>query len=256
MKTRSFFNLFTRVSTTLAVLVLLTCAAVVNSDAQATSRITIVKDFCASIGAQNTCNGIPNTFPDNVLFQVDLGTYDVNTGIFTVSTGSPDVNVAIQQNANGMTTTGDIFTSGTYIRVCESVPLTWMSIPRPENSTGGSTQYASNNCLIVLLGPGNNSLKFINGPGGATAGEAEINGQVRDSRGVGLARIQLVLVNAATGETRTALTNAFGYYAFDGLDLNELYTLRVQHKRYKFAEKQRTISITDSIAEVNFVALP
>jgi hypothetical protein len=256
MRFRPFFNLLTKAASAAALLIVLAAATVVNVDAQATSRITIVKDFCASIGAQNTCNGIPNNFPNNVLFQVDLGTYDVNTGIFTVSTGSPDVTVAIQQNANGMTTTGDIFTSGTYIRVCESVPLTWMSIPRPENSTGGSTQYASNNCLIVLLGPGNNSLKFINGPGGTTAGEAAINGQVRDSRGVGLARIQLVLVNAATGETKTALTNPFGYYAFDELDLNELYVLRVQHKRYKFAEKQRTISITDSIAEVDFVALP
>ena len=89
-----------------------------------------------------------------------------------------------------------------------------------------------------------------------TAAGASVSGQVRDAHGLGLARVQLTLVSAATGETKTALTNAFGYYVLDGLDLNELYTLRVRHKRYNFAETQRTISLTDNLAEVDFVADP
>ena len=75
-------------------------AAVVNVDAQ-TSRITITKDFCASIGETNTCNGIPADFPDEVEFTVETGTYNIATGEFTVGGSSPNVDVAIQQNANG-----------------------------------------------------------------------------------------------------------------------------------------------------------
>src|SRR5688500_15010862 len=187
MITRPYFELRATAVSAIALLIILAGAAVVN--AQQTSRITITKDFCASIGETNTCNGIPANFPMLVVFTVETGTYDIATGVFTASGGSTDVNVAIQQNANGSTTT-DITTSGPYVRVCETVPLTWMSIPRPEDSGGGATQFAQDNCLIAQLGPGNNSLKFINGPAGTTAGEAAINGQVRDSRGLGIARIQ------------------------------------------------------------------
>ena len=249
MKTRSFFASIAG----MCFLLLFLFAAQI--DAQATSRITVTKDFCATIGQQNTCNGVPASFPSSVTFLVDIGTYDVATSVFTVSGSSGNVVVGIGNNANGSTTTGDIFTSGSWVRVCEVTPLGWNSIPRPDNSTGGVLQFAEGRCLIAQLGPGNNSLKFINGPGGPTAADATVNGRVVDSNGVGVSRAQITLVDGETGEARTAVTNAFGYYSFADVEVGRLYVLNVLHRRYRFAESQRTIMLGDNAFDLDFVAL-
>lgn len=255
MKIRSIFNFFAKATAAATLLFAIILATSGSAEAQS-SRITITKDFCASIGDSNTCNGIPASFPSLVRFTVQTGTYDVATGIFTVSGNSPDVDVAIQQNANGSTTADATFTPDTWVRVCEIVPNLWNSIPRPESSGGGSSQYADGNCLIVRLGPGNNSLKFINGPGGTTAGEATLNGRVRTGKGGGVSKAHVILTVGSTGEVRRALTNPFGYYSFDGLDLNEIYIIQVSHKRYRFSEPQRTITLMDSAVDIDFVAQP
>lgn len=251
MKTRSFYR--TMASGACAGFLLMFLFAV-NASAQ-TSRITVTKDFCASIGPQNTCNGIPASFPSSVTFLVDIGTYDVNTGVFTVSGTSANVVVGIGNNANGATTTGDIFTTGTWVRVCEVVPSSWNSIPRPESSTNGQ-QYAQGRCLIAQLGPGNNSLKFINGPGGTTAAEATISGRVVDANGVGISRVQLTLVDGETGEAKTAVTNSFGYYSIAGVEVERLYVLNALHRRHRFAESQKTILPGDNALNIDFVAMP
>jgi hypothetical protein len=116
------------------------------------SSITIRKQVCNSIGQQNTCNGNNNA----------LNGQTIN---FTVTPAGPTngtIGVLIGNNANGTTTT-DGFTTGDTFVVCENVPSGFVSIPRPENSTGGQ-QTASGNCITVTLGPGNNVLNFLNGP--------------------------------------------------------------------------------------------
>jgi hypothetical protein len=93
-------------------------------------------------------------------------------------------------------------------------------------------------------------------PTGPTAGEATVTGRVIDASGMGISKAQMVLVNGATGETKITMTNPFGYYRFDGLDLNELYVVNVSHKRHTFTESQRPLLIGDSVADVDFVASP
>lgn len=90
-------------------------------------------------------------------------------------------------------------------------------------------------------------------PTGPTAGEAEINGRVVQASGRGIAKVQLVLINGATGEARTALTNAFGYYTFSGLE-PALYVLHARHKLFTFHDSQRTVALTDSFTVADFVA--
>ncbi len=116
------------------------------------SSITIRKQVCNSIGQQNTCNG------NNPALNGDT----IN---FTVTPAGPTngtIGVLIGNNANGMTTT-DGFATGVSFQVCEIVPFGFVSIPRPDLSTGGQ-QTASGNCIMVTLGPGNNVLNFLNGP--------------------------------------------------------------------------------------------
>lgn len=252
MKTRSFLNALTSVVCTSFLLLLLTAT---QANAQATSMITVSKEFCASIGQQNTCNGAPAVFPSSVTFLVEIGTYDTGTGVFTVSGTSADIVVAIAGNANGSTATGNIFTSGSWVRVCEVTPMGWQSIPRPESSGGGSSQFAEGRCLIAQLGPGNNSLKFINGPGGPTAADATISGRVLDADGLGISKARLTLVDGETGETRTAITSPFGYYIFGEVEVGRLYILNVSHKFHRFAEPQKTITLDENATDMDFTAL-
>jgi hypothetical protein len=93
-------------------------------------------------------------------------------------------------------------------------------------------------------------------PTNPTAGEATVSGRVIDASGMGISKAQVVLVNGSTGETKITMTSPFGYYRFDGLDVNELYVLNVSHKRYKFSEKQRTVMIGDDMVGVDFMASP
>ena len=252
MKTASNFNILK--GAILSILLLTIFGAATSANAQQ-SRITLQKGFCASIGASNTCNGTPASFPSSVTFTVTIGIYNPETGIFTVSDTSADVVVPIAQNANGSIQAVAEFENNVWLKVCEVTPLGWVSIPRPDNSGGGSTQFGLDNCLFAQLGPGNNSLKFINGPGGATAADASITGRVVDANGAGISSARLTLVNAATGETKFAVTSLFGYYSFAEVEVGQLYMLNVAHRRYRFAETQRVVSLVDSMTDVDFVAM-
>lgn len=93
-------------------------------------------------------------------------------------------------------------------------------------------------------------------PANPTAADGSISGRVVDANGRGIAKAQMVLINGATGEARIALTNPFGFYTIGNLDVNELYVLNVSHKTFRFAETQRTLTLAESLADVDFVADP
>lgn len=89
-----------------------------------------------------------------------------------------------------------------------------------------------------------------------TAGDGSISGRVVDSAGNGISRAQVSVVDAATGEATAVRTNSFGNYTIGNLAVGELYLLRVSDKRYVFAEDTRTLTLNDSLADVDFVANP
>ncbi len=92
--------------------------------------------------------------------------------------------------------------------------------------------------------------------GGTTAGDGSISGRVVNSYGVGIANARMTVTDAATGETSTALTSPFGYYTIDNLEVGKFYLLRVAHKRYSFAESSKTMTLNDSLVDIDFVANP
>ena len=93
-------------------------------------------------------------------------------------------------------------------------------------------------------------------PVNPTAAEVSLSGRVVDANGIGISKAQMVLVRGMTGEVKIALTNAFGYYSFDGLDITDIYVLNVSHKRFGFAGSQRVVSLNDNLTDVDFVAQP
>jgi hypothetical protein len=87
-----------------------------------------------------------------------------------------------------------------------------------------------------------------------TAAPASISGRVSASDGTGIYGARMVLTNASTGETFYAMTNPFGYYTFDGMPVSDFYIIGVGHKRYSFAENQRTFTLDQDLTGVDFIA--
>lgn len=84
---------------------------------------------------------------------------------------------------------------------------------------------------------------------GTTAASIQVSGRViNGKRGVS-ARVFLIAPN---GETRTVLTNAFGYYRFDGVPADATYVFSVYSKIYKF--RPQIVRINEEMTDLNFIA--
>lgn len=84
-----------------------------------------------------------------------------------------------------------------------------------------------------------------------TAANASVGGRVmteKGDRGVSLATVSLTDQN---GTTRTALTNGFGYFRFDNIEVGETYVFTIHHKLYEFAPQ--VVTINEDIGEIIFV---
>jgi endonuclease G len=86
-----------------------------------------------------------------------------------------------------------------------------------------------------------------------TAAASQISGRVMttDGRAVSRARVTLTDQN---GETKSALTNPFGYYRFETVAAGETYVITVQHKRYVFVAQ--VINVSENINELIITAQP
>lgn len=85
-----------------------------------------------------------------------------------------------------------------------------------------------------------------------SAAAVSISGRVLTTGGAGIAKATVILTNVQ-GETRTALTNPFGYYRFDGLRAGDSVSMTVSSKGRQF--NTRVLTVDDDLTEVNFIAL-
>ncbi|HTH37198.1 MAG TPA: carboxypeptidase-like regulatory domain-containing protein, partial [Pyrinomonadaceae bacterium] len=86
---------------------------------------------------------------------------------------------------------------------------------------------------------------------GPLAGGAVLSGRVLDQNGRAVSRAMVVL-NDGSGTTRTAVSNPFGYFTFDDVQVGATYVVNVRHKRYRF--EAQVINLTDSFAGLVFMA--
>ena len=84
-----------------------------------------------------------------------------------------------------------------------------------------------------------------------TAASVTIGGRVLSSNGRGIRGVTVTITDAQ-GAIKTAITNAFGYYELDSVASGGMYVVRAAARQYTFAP--RTISVTDQVTDVNFVA--
>jgi hypothetical protein len=84
---------------------------------------------------------------------------------------------------------------------------------------------------------------------GPSAADASISGRVTDSKGYAIRGVA-VSVFDTNGNTKTVLTNAFGYYSVMGLNTGKTYVIRATHRTYTFSP--RTITLRDNLAGFDF----
>lgn len=86
-----------------------------------------------------------------------------------------------------------------------------------------------------------------------TAASVSVGGQLRTATGIPITKATVVLTNTL-GQTRTALSNGFGYYSFDDVSVGETYVVSATSKRYTFTPM--VISPTEGTNELNLTAEP
>jgi hypothetical protein len=80
-----------------------------------------------------------------------------------------------------------------------------------------------------------------------------VSGRVTTSLGRGVFNAR-VSITDSNGNTRTAITNAFGYYRFENVATGGTYTMAVRSKSYTFAP--RTLQVNNNLTDVDFAAQP
>jgi hypothetical protein len=84
-----------------------------------------------------------------------------------------------------------------------------------------------------------------------TAAPVSLSGRVMS--GTGGIPMAVVSVTGADGIVRTAITNSFGYYRVDGLEVGTAYVVDTSSKRYTFASQ--VVNLRDDLGEFNIFAL-
>jgi hypothetical protein len=86
-----------------------------------------------------------------------------------------------------------------------------------------------------------------------TAASVSVGGRVLGANNRPINRA-LVYLTDQNGETRTAMTNAFGYYRFQDVSVGQAYTINVLSKRYLF--QPQVLTINEETESLNFLAQP
>lgn len=88
---------------------------------------------------------------------------------------------------------------------------------------------------------------------GLTAANVLVGGRVTTDGGRGIRNVIITLTDV-NGETRTAISSAFGYYQFADVPAGETYVFSVRAKRYQFSQPTQVRSITEDTNDVDFIA--
>ncbi len=88
-----------------------------------------------------------------------------------------------------------------------------------------------------------------------TAANVSVSGRVVDVRGRGISKAR-ISITAPNGEMRNAITNSFGYYRFDEVEVGQTYVVSVRSKRYQFSNPVQVITLMDELTDLIFTALP
>jgi len=90
-------------------------------------------------------------------------------------------------------------------------------------------------------------------PPAPSAADVIVGGRVTTAFGMGIPNTTVTLSDM-TSTRRTALTNAFGYFQFTGVQAGQTVIVTVLSKRYHFSQPSLAVDAGEDIFDVNFVA--
>jgi hypothetical protein len=157
--------------------------------------------------------------------------------------------------------TGDITASigFTYVdadvRSSEANYALWRSTGGPPVMIGGSVPVPNSNTVSTPAG-------FTEFTGDWGIGEqldpgpVSISGTVTTSGGQPIRNATLTISGGNLPSPVTVQTGNFGTYGFSNLQAGETYTVRVDVKRYRFAQPTQVVTPMNNVSNVNFIANP
>jgi hypothetical protein len=143
------------------------------------------------------------------------------------------------------------------ITVTESLTNGWTLSDILCSETGGTSNTTVNfdaRTANIIVEPGESvTCIFRNTQATPSAAHASVSGRAVLADGTGVSGATLSLTDISSGEVRTVITNGFGYYSFENLQVNTFYTLTIEHKRYFFEQNTRSFTLMDDLTSLDFV---
>ena len=91
-------------------------------------------------------------------------------------------------------------------------------------------------------------------PNAPTSVLVTVSGRVMSPNGRGIAKVRVSISNP-TGETRTVLTNAFGYFSFTRIPAGTAYTITPTHRRIQFSPASQTTTVNEDLTGIEFAGI-
>lgn len=185
---------------------------------------------------------IPNSFYD------DFRSIAIQANGKIVAVGGVGDFTVFRYNTNGSLDNSSWGTDGMVATdIASSTDTPWSVIMQPDGKLvlAGYLQYTTSDARFATV-------RYL-GDLAPTAASVSVGGRVvtADGRGIAKARVS---ITDQTGETRTALTNPFGYFRFDDIEAGQTYFISAQSKRYLFENQTQVVFVGDSITDLHFNA--
>lgn len=202
--------------------------------------------------------------------RIEIGWYTLGTGGFAVQTVADNLNwgeayrldydISFRDGLNADGSPNDVFRLSIYDLnnnlLGNAIGSTWETAYKSGGFGGGTTpraingfdfwsQTGPNNALVGYIDNFSQSVNNV----APTAAAAMISGRVVTNRGRGLSRATIVLTDMQ-GNSRTAMTNSFGYYKFIDLSVGEVYSFQIRSKQYNFTPQ--TVTLNGDVENLNF----
>ena len=88
-----------------------------------------------------------------------------------------------------------------------------------------------------------------------SAAGVPVSGQVLTADGRGISKASITMWDDL-GNARRAITNPFGYYRFQDVEVGRTYIFAIASKRYVFTEPSQVLNVDNAYNSLNFVAQP
>lgn len=180
----------------------------------------------------------------------DIGTSAYN-GIITNYTGNlnPLAGRAAFVGSSGGTFRTTVTTTAFAPAIAPGSPVKVRFRIGTDNGVGAGGWQIDN---ITFSGISNTPFPVTTSQAQPTAANVSVSGRVLTRNNTGVFRAVVTITDAA-GNARSAVTNPFGYYRFEGLEAGQSYVVSVTSKRAKFAPQ--VITPNESLTDVNFISL-